>query len=173
MSARVIRRVLLIRLVLVGLSGLLSEYSTVAASQGRVLILRIEGEIELGLRAYASRVLKSARGQEAQAVIIVVKTQGGRLDAALDIKDYVLDSPVRTIAFVNRQAYSAGALITIAAKEIFVASGAVIGAATPVIGDTGEVAGEKTVSAWAHLYLNVREPANNVTTPLAASGYGV
>ena len=62
------------------------------------------------------------------------------------MQDAILDSEVRTIAFVNRTAFSAGALIAIAAEEIYMTPGAVMGAATPVDG-TGETASEKIVSA--------------------------
>jgi membrane-bound serine protease (ClpP class) len=54
---------------------------------------------------------------------------------------------VRTIALVDSTAYSAGALVAIASDEIYMTPGAVLGAATPVIGGTGEVADEKTISA--------------------------
>jgi membrane-bound serine protease (ClpP class) len=57
---------------------------------------------------------------------------------------------VRTVAFVNRRAISAGALIALACERIVVADGATIGAATPVqMGEPGGAAqpvAEKTVS---------------------------
>ena len=61
-----------------------------------------------------------------------INTPGGRLDAVLQMRDRLLASPVRTIAFVNREAFSAGALVAIAAHEIYLTPGAVMGAATPV-----------------------------------------
>jgi membrane-bound serine protease (ClpP class) len=48
---------------------------------------------------------------------------------------------------VDSTAFSAGALVAIASDEIYMTPGAVIGAATPVLGGTGEVADEKTISA--------------------------
>ncbi len=49
-------------------------------------------------------------------------------------------------AFVNRHAYSAGALIALAADRVYMRPGSVMGAATPIVG-TGEKAPEKIVSA--------------------------
>src|SRR5690606_29662365 len=49
-------------------------------------------------------------------------------------------------AFVNPRAFSAGAMIALAADRIYMTPGAVIGAATPVDG-AGNVAGEKMISA--------------------------
>ena len=66
---------------------------------------------------------------------------GGRVDAAVQIRDALLDSPVRTIAFVDKRAISAGALIALASENIVMAPGGTIGAATPIqSGRTGETA---------------------------------
>ena len=122
----------------------------VAAAQGRggaVYLVEVKGEIDLGLAPYIRRILRTAQGEGAAAVVVAINTPGGRLDAALDIKNALLDSAVPTIAFVNREAFSAGALIAIATHEVYMAPGAVVGAATPVVGGTGETADEKVVSA--------------------------
>lgn len=116
------------------------------ATDGAVRVVRIEGTIDLGLAPYLSRALREAEGAGARAVILEINTPGGRLDAVLQMRDALLASPVRTIAFVNREAFSAGALIALASEEIYMAPGAVIGAATPVTG-SGEQADEKTLSA--------------------------
>jgi membrane-bound serine protease (ClpP class) len=83
-------------------------------------------------------------------VILEINTFGGRVDAAVLIRDALLKSRVRTVAFVNTRAISAGALISLAAETIAMADGGTIGAATPVqIGQPGAPAqpvAEKTVS---------------------------
>jgi membrane-bound serine protease (ClpP class) len=114
---------------------------------GAVYVVPITGTIDLGLAPYLSRVLDQAETDGAAAVLLEIDTPGGRLDAVLQMRDALLRSPVRTIAFVDRTAFSAGALIAIAAQEIYMAPGAVMGAATPVVGDSGETASEKIVSA--------------------------
>ena len=118
-----------------------------APSEAAVYVVPITGTIDLGLAPYLSRVLAEAEAEGAAAVVLDIDTPGGRLDAVLQMRDALLDSPVRTIAFVDRTAFSAGALIAIAAAEIYMAPGAVMGAATPVDGVTGETASEKIVSA--------------------------
>src|SRR5690606_2354609 len=69
-------------------------------------------------------------------------------DAAVAMRDALLGSPVKTIAFVNQRAISAGALITLACEQVVMATGGTVGAATPVLsGGTETVAAdEKTVS---------------------------
>ena len=133
-------------LLLIGLVWCVAPLSRAQDSADRVLLVQIRGEIDLGLAPYLSRVLAQAKQENARAVLLEIDTPGGRLDAALQMRDAILASPVRTIAFVNRNAFSAGALVAIAAHEVYLAPGAVIGAATPVDG-TGETADEKQISA--------------------------
>jgi membrane-bound serine protease (ClpP class) len=102
------------------------------ASSKVVRVATIDGMIDLGLVPYVERTLRTAEEEGAAAVVLEVNTFGGRVDAAVAIRDLLLGSKVRTIAFVNQRAISAGALITLAADKIVVAKGATIGAATPV-----------------------------------------
>jgi membrane-bound serine protease (ClpP class) len=113
-----------------------------------VYLLPIEGTIDLGLAPFVSRVLKEAAAAHAGAVILEVNTLGGRVDAAILIRDALLETPVPTIAFINKRAISAGALISLAARTIAIADGATLGAATPVQSGVGgaQTVGEKTVS---------------------------
>ena len=115
-----------------------------------VHLVPVEGMIDLGLAPFVERVLDEAAGSQAAAVVLEVNTFGGRVDAAVLIRDALLRSRVRTVAFVNRRAISAGALISLAASTLAMAEGGTIGAATPVeMGQPGGAAqpvGEKTVS---------------------------
>jgi membrane-bound serine protease (ClpP class) len=110
----------------------------------------IEGMIDLGLAPFVERVLDEAAAGGAAAVILEINTFGGRVDAAVLIRDALLRARVRTVAFVNKRAISAGALISLAATTIVMAEGGTIGAATPVeMGEPGGAArpvAEKTVS---------------------------
>lgn len=115
-----------------------------------VFVMPIEGIIDLGLAPFVQRVLDEATTAQAQAVILDINTFGGRVDAAVLIRDTLLEAQVPTLAFINKRAISAGALISLAAETIAMADGGTIGAATPVqIGAPGAPAQpveEKTVS---------------------------
>lgn len=104
----------------------------IAQTRPIVYVVPIEGMIDMGLAPFVQRILDQARADSAAAVILDIDTFGGRLDAAVVIRDALLASPVRTVAFVNRRAISAGALISLAAERIAMTDGATIGAATPV-----------------------------------------
>jgi membrane-bound serine protease (ClpP class) len=106
------------------------------ANQARpiVYVAPVTGMIDLGLAPFLQRVLAQAERDSAAAVILDINTFGGRVDAAVVMRDALLASPVRTIAFINRRAISAGALISLAAERIAIADGGTIGAAMPVQG---------------------------------------
>ena len=128
-----------------------------AAGAGPVYVVPISGEIDLGLAPYLERVLDEAAERGAAAVVLEIDTPGGRLDAALRMRDALVGSAVPTVAFVDRDAFSAGALIAIAAERIYLAPGGVLGAATPVDGATGETASAKVVSAVRKTFKSTAE----------------
>lgn len=121
-----------------------------AAPATIVYVAPIEGIIDLGLAPFLQRVLNEAGQAGAAAVILDINTFGGRVDAAVLIRDALLKARVPTVAFVNKRAISAGALISLAAEKIVMADGGTIGAAAPVqMGQPGAPAQpveEKTVS---------------------------
>ena len=115
-----------------------------------VYVVPIAGFIDLGLAPFVQRVLDEAVAAKAAAVILEINTFGGRVDAAVLIRDALLQVRVRTVAFINKRAISAGALISLAAETIAMADGGTIGAATPVTsgepGGPAQPVAEKTVS---------------------------
>ena len=129
---------------------LFGEYVPSYAKKPVVFVASIEGVIDLGLAPFVGRVLEEAAAAGAQAVVLEVNTFGGRVDAAVIIRDALLESKVLTVAFVNKRAISAGALISLAAEKIAMAEGGTIGAATPVQmglpGTPAQPVAEKTVS---------------------------
>ncbi len=119
---------------------LLLTISTFA--QQKVYVGHIDGEIDLGLAPYVSRVISEAEKENADAIIFKINTFGGRVDAATQIKDAILSSRIKTVAFINNRAISAGALIALSCKTIIMVPGSSIGAAT-VVDQTGQKVGEK------------------------------
>ena len=115
-----------------------------------VYVAPIDGMIDLGLAPFVERVLREATDAGAAAVILEINTFGGRVDAAVLIRDALLNAKIPTVAFINKRAISAGALIALATEKIAMGDGGTIGAATPVqLGQPGAPAQpveEKTVS---------------------------
>ncbi len=110
---------------------------------GPVYVVPVEGMIDNGLAAYIDRALNDAASEEASFVVFHIDTFGGLVDAADKIRKNILDAATPTVAFIDKNAASAGALISYAADRIIMVPGASIGAATVVEGTGGEAAPDK------------------------------
>src|SRR5450432_3182865 len=97
---------------------------------GRTIVAPLTGEVDLGVAAFLIRVIHEAGPDD--FVVLDIDTFGGRIDAAVQIRDALLSARAKTAAFIDRRAISAGSLIALATDTIVVAHGATIGAATPV-----------------------------------------
>lgn len=117
-----------------------------ASGQESVVRVPVTGVVEMGLAPFIERALEEASVQGADAVILDIDTPGGRVDSAERIINAVGRSEVPVYAYVNTHAYSAGAMIALSAHRVFMQTGSVMGAATPVDGQ-GVRASEKIVSA--------------------------
>lgn len=105
----------------------------------------IQSTIDLGLPNYIERSIEEAVNDNADAIIFDLNTFGGRVDGATQIKDEILNSPILTVAFINKRAISAGALISLSCDKIYMTSGGTIGAATAV-DMSGNKGSEKVIS---------------------------
>ncbi len=92
----------------------------------------IKDQIEPALLYVVRRGVTEAKKEKADAVVFVMDTPGGGVKEAREIISLIgqIDVPVYT--FVEKDAYSAGAIIALATKHIYMAPGSVIGAATPL-----------------------------------------
>ena len=104
---------------------------------GPVFVIPIHGEVGEPQFFFLRRALKEAQRANASAVVLDVDTFGGHLDSAMEEMDALLATRIPTIAFVNTKAISAGSLISLAAKRIYMHPNAVIGASA-VVGGMGE-----------------------------------
>ncbi len=103
--------------------------------------------IDDGILVLVNRAISEARN--AEAIIFIIDTPGGRLDSAIEITKSILNAPCKTIAYIKGMgAISAGAIISYSCDEIFMAPASNIGA-SQVVRMTGEgvtPAGEKETS---------------------------
>lgn len=118
---------------------------TVSVAHASVVVAPIKDTIDGGLAAFIDRTLDEALQSGADAIIFHIDTPGGRVDSAVHIKDAILKSRITTIAFVDKNAISAGALISLSCDSLFMSTGASIGAATAV-DLQGKKASEKVIS---------------------------
>jgi len=117
-----------------------------------VVVIPIHEAIERGLHHMVERGVGEAGDLGADLIILDIDTPGGTVDAAVDIKTSLLDAyfkhGIETASFVNPEAISAGALLAISTRKIFITKNGLIGDAAPVnmMGGGEQEVPEKIVS---------------------------
>lgn len=122
--------------------------------KGDVVVIPLSGEISGSLAAFLRRTEKEAESNGASAIIFEMNTYGGRLDSAEEITKMLNRATVPTYTFINTNAGSAGSLIALATRYIYMAPVSAIGAAAPVLStgqDLPATEREKTISYWSAL----------------------
>ncbi|HEY9008760.1 NfeD family protein [Ohtaekwangia sp.] len=104
-------------------------------AQQRVMVMEIKNEIDPRMTRYVKLALEHATETKADIVIIEMDTYGGVLTDAKDIVDNIMAFKKPVWVFINSDAASAGALISIACDSIYMSPAASIGAATVVDGN--------------------------------------
>jgi membrane-bound serine protease (ClpP class) len=108
-----------------------------ASDKPIVYKIDIKKEINQTTQIYLKKGLEEAQKLNVEAILIHMNTYGGLLEAADTMRTAILYSQIPVYVYIDNNAASAGALISIACKKIFMRKGASIGAAT-VVGQTGE-----------------------------------
>jgi membrane-bound serine protease (ClpP class) len=100
-----------------------------------VFVIPIQGPIDTVTAKSVERKIMHAKGRGAELVIFEMDTPGGRSDAMSEIVQLIRDDlrDVYTVAYVNPDAFSAGAIISLAANEIVMSPAGVIGDAMPIM----------------------------------------
>lgn len=104
--------------------------------------LKVLNDIDPRTNRYTELGLEAAIDANADVVILELDTYGGALNDADEIRTRILNFEKPIYAWINKDAASAGALISIACDSIYMASGSSIGAAT-VVGGDGAAAPDK------------------------------
>jgi membrane-bound serine protease (ClpP class) len=108
-----------------------------------VYVFDIKGDIDPRMNRRVKLALEEATQKNADMIIIHMDTYGGAVNDADDIRTMILEAKIPIHVFIDKDAASAGALIAIACDSIYMAPGGSIGAATVVMGGTGEAAPDK------------------------------
>ncbi len=113
----------------------MGQWAAHAQDKPVVLLMKIDQEIDPRMNRYTELALDRAKEIEADYVVIEMDTYGGALNDADDIRTRILNFEKPVYVWINKDAASAGALISIACDSIYMAKGASIGAATVVTAD--------------------------------------
>ena len=104
--------------------------------------IRLDQNIDPAARRLVTLGLEKAAAADADYILLDLNTYGGAVDAADSIRNAILRCDRPVISFVNMQAASAGALISIACDSIYMKTGSSIGSAT-VVDQAGNVMPDK------------------------------
>ncbi len=118
---------------------------SIQAQESKPLIYRINVKENIGSNTwiYLQNGLHNAMEKNAHAVLLHMNTYGGSVLEADSMRTAILNFQIPVYVFIDNNAASAGALISIACDSIFMRSSASIGAATVVDGATGAQSPDK------------------------------
>jgi membrane-bound serine protease (ClpP class) len=119
------------------------QEENIAKAEDTVFVFDIVGDIDPRMNRRVKLALEEAERMKADMIIIHMDTYGGAVNDADDIRTMILENKIPIHVFIDKDAASAGALIAIASDSIYMAPGGSIGAATVVMGGTGEAAPDK------------------------------
>jgi membrane-bound serine protease (ClpP class) len=109
----------------------------------KVYTFKIDNNIDPAMNRRVKVAMEEAERLESDLIFIEMDTYGGAVTDADEIRTRILESKTPVYVFINKDAASAGALISIACDSIYMAPGASIGAATVVNGVDGAAAPDK------------------------------
>ncbi|MCH7411679.1 nodulation protein NfeD [Belliella sp. DSM 111904] len=115
----------------------------ISSEKKKVYTFEIKNDIDPRMNRKVKLALEDANAKQADVIVIEMDTYGGAVNDADDIRTMILETKVPIHVWINKDAASAGALISIACDSIYMAPGASIGAATVVMGGGGEAAPDK------------------------------
>ena len=144
--------------ILAGIWGVAAPVQAQPERSGSVYVLPIKGPINDALLYVVRRGVDEAVRHHAQAIVLEMDTPGGKVSAAEGIIRTLGHTDIPTYTLVKKEAFSAGALIALSTKHIYMTDGSVIGAATPFmmgpgggVQDLPDEVREKMTSAVAAL----------------------
>lgn len=141
--------------------------ASLMAQEKKIMVMEIKDVIDPRMHRYVDLALNEAEQIKADIVIIEMDTYGGVLTDAKEIVDKIMHFKKPIWVFINSDAASAGALISIACDSIYMAPGASIGAATVVDGQ-GQKAPDKYQSYMRSIMRSTAE--ENGRDPKIAEG---
>ncbi len=135
---------------------LMTISTSISAQKTQVYYYKIDDNISKPALRLTEKAVKEAEAGKYDYLFLELNTFGGELDAADKIRTLLLNTSVPTLVFINNNAASAGALISIACDSIYMMPGASIGAAS-VVNQTGEIMPDKYQSYMRSLMRTTAE----------------
>jgi len=125
----------------------------------KVYVVPLKETVEKGLYEFLDRAINEAEEYGAKTIIFEIDTPGGEVKAAGEIGKLLSGTKLRTVAFINNEALSAGAFISLHMDEIYMVPNSTMGAAA-IITQDGNAADKKAQSYWLKAMESAAESNN-------------
>ena len=159
------RSIISLSILLLVVTALFGQSSN---EEKKIFVMEIRDNIDPRMNRYVELALDQATALEADVIIIDMDTYGGGVNDANDIRTRIMEYDQPVWVYINNDAASAGALISIACDSIYMRPGANIGAATVVNGVDGTQAPDKYQSYFRSIMRSTAEESGR--NPLIAEG---
>jgi len=155
------------RILFISIFLILSKISAQALPDSvKVFLFEVRQDIGPESWRNTKNAFRDAQLQKADLMLIHLNTYGGMVNAADSMRTKILNAPIPVWVFIDNNAASAGALISIACDKVYMRPGGNIGAAT-VVDQSGQPVPDKYQSfmrsmmrstAESHGYDTIVEP---------------
>jgi len=133
MSGGMIIRLIFIFALIFGSVDISVAVSESPSAKQSVYVISVSGEVDPGMAAFIDRAVQDISSDPDGIVVANIDTFGGRVDAALEIVDTFLKIPEKqSIAFVEKKAISAGALVALSCGDLVMKPATTIGDCAPI-----------------------------------------
>ncbi|MBL8861530.1 MAG: hypothetical protein JNK02_05915 [Planctomycetes bacterium] len=117
-------------------AGCGAQTDPAAPAAPRVTHVRLSGPVDVGALSLVSRGIRAAGQQGARILLLELDTPGGSLEVLWDLQKQLLaaeESGIELACWIHDHAASAGALIALTAKSVYMSPAGTVGSAYPVL----------------------------------------
>ena len=144
-----------------GTAATATDTAALKQAKKHAVWMKLEGDVEPSMYDFCARAIADALKENPDYIVFEINTVGGRLDAAFDLVDTIMAvKGPETIALVKKKAISAGSLIALACKKLYMLEATTIGDCAPIVqgGDgTPQIVGEKIQSPLRAKFRNLAQ----------------
>lgn len=135
---------------------ILTTFFATNIAAAKILCVPIHGTIDYTQECIVRRALKQSQRQKYETVLLDINTPGGRCDNMLTIMDMLCASQIKTIAYVNTEAISAGSFITNVCDRIYFHPNGIMGAAAVINGNGNDLGDNLQAKIDSFLWAKIR-----------------
>ena len=135
---------------------ILTAFFAANIATAKILCIPVTGTIDYTQECIVRRALKHAQRWHYETVLLDLNTPGGRCDSMLNIMGMLHSSQLKTIAYVNTEAISAGSFIANVCDQIYFHPNGIMGAAAVINGNGKNLDDNLQAKIDSYLWAKIR-----------------